>query len=406
MRRLELTEHTATLGVALDPDEARLLKATGTMNVSPSLDGEDRWDLRPTSWVGVLHAGNLEVRIQPKLEVGRLLFLLAFARNQTGWQQTLAGFGEADDLVTAIVMGFAHHAERALTPHVLHGYLSVEDDLTTLRGRLREGDQLRRHFGLPLPVSVAYDEFTIDIPENRLLLSAAARLRRLWHVPLAGQQALRRIMVRLEDVTELPIGTAPPTIVLTRLNAPYGPALGLAELVIRNLSIEASVGNQSSVGFLFDMNRVFEDFLTAALTAELERFGGRLVPQALLTLDEEERITIRPDLTWQAGATCLAVMDAKYRSVAPSEMPNAHLYQMLAYCTAMGLSEGWLIYAAGNASPAIATIRRSGVAIHVVAIDLSGTPQEVLASVRALAQRIRQTVAIQAIRSSQVAAPA
>ena len=35
-----------------------------------------------------------------------------------------------------------------------------------LRGRLRESEQLHRHHGLPLPLEIRHDEFTIDIPRT------------------------------------------------------------------------------------------------------------------------------------------------------------------------------------------------------------------------------------------------
>jgi 5-methylcytosine-specific restriction enzyme subunit McrC len=218
VRRLDLTEHGLSTAVPLTPAELRGLQDARVVTVTPSPVGADHWDLRPSSLVGVIRLGDLEVRIRPKIPVSRLLFLLAYARDQSGWRDILAGFQEESDVVTAVAMGFVHHAERALMPHVLHGYLAVEDDLTTLRGRMREGDQLRRRFGIPLPLAVAYDEFTIDIPENRLLLTAALRLQRLWGVPPAGQRALRRIVQRLEGVTELAPGSKLPTVVISRLN--------------------------------------------------------------------------------------------------------------------------------------------------------------------------------------------
>ena len=44
-----------------------------------------------------------------------------------------------------------------------------------------------------------------------------------------------------------------------------------------------------------------------------------------------------------------AVIDAKYKAEKPAGYPNADLYQMLAYCTALRLSDGHLVYAKGSA---------------------------------------------------------
>ena len=62
---------------------------------------------------------------------------------------------------------------------------------------------------------------------------------------------------------------------------------------------------------------------------------------------------------------------------------------MLAYCTAADLPSGLLIYAAGEDEPAEYRINHAGKAIEVVALDLSGTPENILGKVDRLAERVR-----------------
>lgn len=51
----------------------------------------------------------------------------------------------------------------------------------------------------------------------------------------------------------------------TRFNARYHTALRLAELVLRATSVEHESGGVAVNGFLLDMPRLFEDFVTVAL---------------------------------------------------------------------------------------------------------------------------------------------
>ncbi len=60
---------------------------------------------------------------------------------------------------------------------MLRGYREVEEALPVVRGRIREAGQIRRRYGFPLPVEVRYDDYTVDIAENRPLLAASARAR-------------------------------------------------------------------------------------------------------------------------------------------------------------------------------------------------------------------------------------
>ena len=94
------------------------------------------------------------------------------------------------------------------------------------------------------------------------------------------------------------------------------------------------------------------------------------------------------------------MIDAKYRAAAPTDMPNAHLYQMLAYCTALGLDDGWLVYAAGNATTFTSTVERAGVAIRCTVLDLAQAPEQLLASVWSLAVEIARAAPAAAQLSS------
>ncbi len=66
----------------------------------------------------------------------------------------------------------------------------------------------------------------------------------------------------------------------------------------------------------------------------------------------------------------------------------ADLYQLLAYATALNLPGGMLIYAEGEAERANHEVRHSGKRLEVVTLDLSGTLDEVLTQVDALATKI------------------
>ncbi|GHE26408.1 hypothetical protein GCM10018781_78580 [Kitasatospora indigofera] len=83
-----------------------------------------------------------------------------------------------------------------------------------------------------------------------------------------------------------------------------------------------------------------------------------------------------------------AVADAKYKAEKSDGYPDADLYQMLAYCTALGLPEGHLVYARGNAPHAAHRVRHAGIVIHQHALDLDRPPGDLLAEVRSLARQM------------------
>jgi 5-methylcytosine-specific restriction enzyme subunit McrC len=97
---------------------------------------------------------------------------------------------------------------------------------------------------------------------------------------------------------------------------------------------------------------------------------------------------LRPDIVWKIGGTAVAVIDAKYKAEKPAGYPNADLYQLLAYCTVLGLRTGHLIYALGNENPARHAVRRSGIKIFCHAVDLDQPPDLLLARMSDLAGKI------------------
>jgi 5-methylcytosine-specific restriction enzyme subunit McrC len=278
---------------------------------------------------------------------------------------------------------------RAVWEGLLPGYVVVDESSLVLRGRLLESAQLTRHHGLPLPLEIRHDEFTVDIPENQILRTACERMLTVPRIDDESSRILRRILRNFTNVRSLHRGDPVPMWQPTGLNARYHTALRLAELVLRATSVEHAAGTVAVNGFLLDMPALFEDFVTVALREALEAsFGGRVIAQARHHLDIAGRVLLKPDIVWQMQGSAAAVIDAKYKAEKPRGYPNADLYQLLAYCTVLGLPIGHLVYAAGNEEPARHVVRQAGIEILCHAVDLRQPPDALLAEMRSLARKI------------------
>ncbi|WP_283132818.1 5-methylcytosine restriction system specificity protein McrC [Rhizohabitans arisaemae] len=146
-------------------------------------------------------------------------------------------------------------------------------------------------------------------------------------------------------------------------------------------------------GFVFDMPSVFEDFVTVTLRQALVGSGGRCSVRDTMYLDDRNAIRMRPDFGWYSdGGTPLAVADAKYKVGSRMGYPDADLYQMLAYCTALGLTEGHLLYAKGHAPHTAHRIKRAGITLHQHALELDQPPAGLLADIQTLAHHLTSAV--------------
>jgi 5-methylcytosine-specific restriction enzyme subunit McrC len=137
---------------------------------------------------------------------------------------------EVAELVPVMAQVLWRQTERAVYQGLLPGYVALEETSYVLRGRLRETEQLDRHHGLPVPLEIRHDEFTVDIPENQILRTACERMLRVPGVDAESLQRLRRLLRDFTDVTPLDRKDVVPAWQPTRLNARNHTALRLAEL--------------------------------------------------------------------------------------------------------------------------------------------------------------------------------
>lgn len=402
MFRLDLRETDGWVRINLPAQVADLLVSSQLVDARPVAAARGLWEVRAARAVGaaVLGAGEQQVdlRVAPKTDVRRLLFLMSYAADPRGWREDWVDLPEVAGLPAAIGEALARSVDRALRAGVLQGYRTVEEAAPTVRGRVRFDDQLRHQFGATLPVEITYDDFTVDIAENQILRAALRRMLRVADLPDTTRLRLLAQLHRLTEVSDLVAGQAPPTWTPTRLNARYASALRLAQLVLRGTSFDLERGPVRASGFMVDMPRVFEDFVTVALgRALMDQRGGAVVLQdSGWWLDAGRQVSLRPDLVWYPEAKGWrkqskglgapgVVVDAKYKAEKPLGFPNADVYQLLGYCTALGLPEGHLVYAAGNEDGRVYRVETAGVTVVAHALNLYVEPEVLMTRVEELA---------------------
>lgn len=135
------------------------------------------------------------------------------------------------------------------------------------------------------------------------------------------------------------------------------------------------------------MPTLFEDFLTTAIRETLvQRYGGAVVGQSPHRLDHAGRHRMRADIAWVKASTVRAVIDAKYKT----DTVIGDLYQMLAYCTVLGLRRGHLVYVDG-AHATTHAVRNTDVEIRCHALNLDQQPTALLNDIDLLVEEIARS---------------
>ncbi len=387
MRRAELedlTEGQRLYPVDLTAAEAAALNRSGLVTAQPDVAG---WRVTAEYAVGAVRRRDLLVRVTPKIGVVQVLTLLARAQGVEGLKvdAELVGVSATVDLSSVLAVLFAQEAATAMAAGPLRGYRSEEQTLPLLRGRVRLRDQYLRRFGLPTPIEVTVDEWTLDTDDNRRLRAATAALLGLPDVPISARQGLLRLDRLLSEVRLGPRGSSVAPWVATRLNARLHRLLHLADVVLAHASVEHDAGGTETHGFVINMAWLFEN-LVARLLAE--QTPG-LVTQEVLPLDTLGRLSIRPDLVFHNACGPVAVADTKYKLLdVNGNVPNADTYQLVTYCARLGLGVGHLIYAAGEPKPDPFDIVGTDVRLVVHAVDIRQPVAAIEAAVAALGAAI------------------
>ena len=396
MRQINLQEYQRSGPHKLPADERDALRRLASLVVEPAEGLEGEYTLMPQSVIGAVEVGGLSVLIKPKIGISQVMSLACYAigNGTVEFQREDFDFREENALPDALAMALTFQARKAFARGLLHGYRTEEEALYTVRGRIRFDDQLRRRFGVPLPVEVRYDEFTADVLANQLVKAAAYRLGRARLRSTQARRNLGWLASMLEEVSQVEFrSTAVPAVQFDRLNEHYRGVVELSRLILRHGAFESGRGAVRASGFLMDMNVVFQEFVAQALRDKLKelRVPGTLFGEKYIgSLDHGNAIRLRPDLTLWQGKSCVFVGDAKYKRIAGDRIPNADLYQLLAYTTAENLPGGLLIYAEDETVPGSRdySVRHANKRLEVAALDLTGTLEETLERVKSLAQKV------------------
>ena len=245
-----------------------------------------------------------------------------------------------DVFVEAFLLAALEQARHGL----LCRYVGHEDDLPVVKGRLNVHGQVKRNLGRPHVLRCEFDEFTADNGYNRSIRAALDACRgwvvrpatqRLWFETQARFAGVSAPRMSASDVANLP---------LDRTTRRYSKVLTWCEWLLSLKSPALSSGRANAPGLLFDMNKLFEAYVSGIVerTAGEGYVVNRQGPtQALAMNSDTEAFMLRPDITvWRAGPDgdrreIRQVLDAKWKRLHISDtnygVDQADIYQLLAY---------------------------------------------------------------------------
>ena len=142
---------------------------------------------------------------------------------------------------------------------------------------------------------------------------------------------------------------------ITERNRHYRATIELAQLILRGRTVEVAAGGVRACGLLFDMSQIFEDFV-AHYMVDGARDGLRFRQGSKgrrIFLDEDQRVRLKPDLTFWRRKECVALGDVKYKDIDERGVSNSDVYQLVSYALALGLDQATLVHPGTAETPTI-----------------------------------------------------
>ncbi|SKA58007.1 5-methylcytosine-specific restriction enzyme subunit McrC [Succinivibrio dextrinosolvens DSM 3072] len=243
------------------------------------------------------------------------------------------------------------------------GYITEEDNLKFFRGRLLVSEHLKTNLTHKEKFYLAYDEFSVNCAENRLIKSTLLRLKSISRSSSNLQEIIRQL-VYFENIDESHnLDKDFNHCSSNDRNYPeYNSIIEWSKIFLQNKGFTSFTGGNSATALLFEMNKIFEGYVTRILKKEFENYYDdiKLVAQdtAISLFDIPRPIfKLKPDIVIKKRSNNLPilVMDTKWKTVSSDVRNNyglsqADMYQMYAYGKKYNVREVWLIYPTTNIS--------------------------------------------------------
>jgi 5-methylcytosine-specific restriction enzyme subunit McrC len=311
------------------------------------------------SYVGVIQVGDLAIEILPKTDRGvtgdkckwrnALLDML----RQSGLL-TVEAAPEADlhlrrsPLVDFYLYSFLTEVEQLAHAGLAKRYRMTQGNLYKLKGRIQFAKQLRRNLLHRERMFTAHQIYDRDNVFNQILKRVIEIVQRIAIRSSLNSRAAASALW-FEDVSDARITAETfERLIYDRNTERYRRAIQLARLIILNYSPDLRGGREHVVAILFDMNKLFEQFIFV----QLRRAEPQYAHRGLRIAGQVSRYfwcskTIRPDVVaefFNPTGAGRVILDTKWKIPRDGQPADADLKQMYAYNFHLGGSRSVLVY--------------------------------------------------------------
>ena len=274
-------------------------------------------------------------------------------------------------------------------------YVSQEDTLNVFKGKLLINRHLKENIGHAERFSLAYDEFNLNRPENRLIKSTLLKLQKI-STSSNNLKSIRQQLIYFELVNpSWNYASDFDKVQIDRTTKDYEEILAWSKVFLMNKSFSTFSGDNKARALLFPMEKVYESFVSMHIVDIFEREDYSVSTQDtgryLLKEDNRNIFSLRPDIVIRDKNGNTIIMDTKWKRLYDSPQENygisqTDMYQMYAYSKKYNANEVWVLYPRVNElEDRIIEFRDEDTKIHIFFVDVS----EIEKSIKELLSKIK-----------------
>ncbi|ORI03987.1 McrC family protein [Campylobacter concisus] len=305
--------------------------------------------IQARNYVGVLQTkSGLTIEILPKIadkndaERSKVVFIkmLNTLKNFPFKSSNLASLKIQNlPLLEIFISMFLCELEALVKKGIKSDYVTLEDNLKFLKGKLNINEQIKRNSIHKERFYVGYSEFLSDIKINQIIKTTLKFLYKKSNFS-KNQQKIRELLFIFDDVSTCSdYKNFFANYAINRQVKHYEQTLLWCKIFLLNNSFTPHKGDDLALALLFDMNALFESYVGNFIK---KSFPGTILQHSEKHLVENPKsFRLRPDIFLEGKF----IADTKWKIIrSRDDISQADLYQLYAYGKKYECDKLYLIY--------------------------------------------------------------
>lgn len=236
---------------------------------------------------------------------------------------------------------FAKTLQRELVKGPYLEYINIEENTKALKGSIVVKEHIKNISRSKSDVYCRFEEFSIDNRLNQILNTCITKCIKEV-INSDTLKILRHLKVVYSDVSTIDFSNSKELdFKFTRLNSRFESSLLLAKMILQGYFSTGNKGEDKSFAILFEMNDVYERYITNLLIMHLDDYiiHSQHTKHKLLMNEKTNKsiFSLKPDIVIEQNKNPKIIIDTKWKKL--DYNANRHgvkredFYQMYAYLT-------------------------------------------------------------------------